>query len=68
MPPRGKLRGGNFYLVSSNNIRTFALAFESESSKQEKHCDKVPLPNFAKVLNGWTELLCFRLIVYAISL
>ena len=41
MPPRGKPRGGNFYLVSLNNICTFAFAFESESSKQEKHCDIV---------------------------
>ena len=28
MPPRGKPRGGNFYLVSSNIIRTFALSFQ----------------------------------------
>ena len=52
MPPRGKPRGGNFYLVSSNNIRTFAFAFESERSKQEKHYNIVLSLKSAKFLLG----------------
>ena len=44
---------------------TFAVAFESESMSKEKHCDKVPFTEFAKIQNRRTGSNCFRLYVYA---
>ena len=51
----------------SKKMRIFAVAFNSqESSKQEKHCDKVLTCKFGKILFRRTEHNCFRLYVYAI--
>lgn len=48
-------------------MRIFAVAFNSqESSKQEKHCDKVLTCKFGKILFRRTEHNCFRVYVYAI--
>ena len=56
------------FFAGWNIIRTFALAFESESCKQEKHCDKVPFIEFRQSSSRWTEQLCFRLSVYAVNM
>ena len=43
-------------------MRIFAVAFNSqESSKQEKHCDKVLTCKFCKKNSGKDEHNCFRL-------
>lgn len=52
----------------SGNLCIFALAFESESCKQEKHCDIVLVFKIGKILSGKVEHLCFRLVVYAICI
>ena len=41
-----------FYFAISGNVCIFAPTFESESCKQEKHCDKVPFTEFAKIQTG----------------
>ena len=40
-------------------ISIFALAFESESCKQEKHCDTVLLLKYAKFREGGRSIYAF---------
>lgn len=51
----------------SKKMRTFAVAFNSqESSKQEKHCDKVPFTEFRQSSYGGMSIL-LSLDVYAMG-
>ncbi len=63
---RGPGAGGaeNYFLSMSENVCIFAVAFESESSNQEKHCNTVLLLKYAKNQEGG-QALVLSLVVYA---
>lgn len=48
---------GKIFFAGWNIIRTFALAFESESCKQEKHCNIVLLSKSAKFQEEGSSIL-----------
>ena len=47
------------YFAGLKLFRIFALAFESESCKQEKHCDTVLLLKYAKFREGGRSIYAF---------
>lgn len=49
----------------SGNVCIFAPTFESESCKQEKHCDILSL-KVRQINEGGLSINCFRLNVYAV--
>lgn len=58
-------RGGSIFFAMSGNVFIFAPTFESESCKQEKHCDILSL-KVRQINEGGLSINCFRLNVYAV--
>ena len=55
----------DIYFAISGNVCIFAPTFESESCKQEKHCDILSL-KVRQINEGGLSINCFRLNVYAV--